>query len=86
MCTLPQGATNSVAQFTRIITRILFDLIPNVCRAFLDDIAVKGSRDRYNDEKVLPGVRRYIMDHLINLDKVLVNVELAGCTISAAKS
>lgn len=42
MCTLPQGATNSVAQFIRVITRILFDLIPDVCRPFVDDIAVKA--------------------------------------------
>lgn len=86
MCTLPQGATNSVAQFIRVITRILFDLIPDVCRLFLDDIAVKGLLTTYNEEEVLPGVRRFVLEHLINIDKVLVNIELAGCTISAVKS
>lgn len=86
MCTLPQGATNSVAQFTRIITRILFDLIPTACRAFLDDIVVRGPTTRYDDEEVEHGVRRYVLEHLQNLDKVLVNVELAGCTISGPKS
>jgi hypothetical protein len=86
MCTLPQGATNSVAQFTRIITRILFDLIPDICTAFLDDIVVKGPTTTYNNEESSPGVRRYVKEHLINLDQTLLNIELAGCTVSVPKS
>lgn len=86
MCTLPQGGTNSVAQFMRVITRILFDLISDVCRPFLDDIAVKGPETTYNDEEILPGVRRYVLEHLVNLDKVLLNVELSGCTVAGKKS
>lgn len=50
MCTLPQGATNSVAQFMRIVVRILYDLIPDVCRAFLDDLCIKGPTTRYDDK------------------------------------
>lgn len=86
LCTLPQGATNSVAQFMRVVVRILFDLIPDVCQPFLDDIAVKGPTTTYQDEEAAPGIRRYILEHLVNLDKVLLNIELAGCTISAKKS
>lgn len=86
LCTLPQGATNSVAQFTRIMTRILFDLMPDKARAFLDDIGVKGPLEDYNGEESLPGVRRYVLEHLMNLDAVLVNVELSGCSIAAKKS
>jgi Reverse transcriptase (RNA-dependent DNA polymerase) len=40
MTTLPQGATNSVAQFVRIVTKILEDLVPEDCLSFLDDIGV----------------------------------------------
>ncbi|SCV59862.1 uncharacterized protein FFFS_14431 [Fusarium fujikuroi] len=65
MCSLPQGATNSVAQFMRNIIRIFRDLIPEV---------------------FAPGVRRYILEHLINIDKVLLNTELLGCTIAGGKS
>lgn len=88
ICRLPQGATNSVAQFMRVMVRILYDLMPNICQAFLNDIGVKGPTSTYNDEEVpeLPGVRRYIAEHLYNLDQVLVNCELAGATISAVKS
>jgi len=88
MCTLPQGATNSPAQFMRIMTRILYDLIPHCCRAFLDDIVIKGPTTTYNDECLpdQPGIRRYVYEHLQNIDKVLLNIELAGCTIAVKKS
>lgn len=56
MTTLPQGATNSVAQFMRVVTKILEELIPLICRAFLDDIGVKGPRTRYNNKEVAPGI------------------------------
>ena len=88
MCTIPQGATNSVAQFQRIMTRVLGELIPDYARAFLDDITVRGPTTTYGGQDMpdLPGVRRYIGEHLQSIDKVLVNVELAHCTIKAYKS
>ena len=64
MCTLPQGATNSVAQFIRVITRIIKDLVPNVCRAFLDDLCIKGPTTDYSGEELEPGLRRYIVEHI----------------------
>lgn len=81
MTTLPQGATNSVAQFMRIITKVLEELIPTICRPFLDDIGVKGPRTRYSDQEVAPGIRRFMLEHIQNLDKVLLAIELAGGTI-----
>lgn len=88
MCTLPQGATNSVAQFMRVITRILTGLIPEVCRAFIDDITVRGPESTYEDAELkgFPGIRKFMAEHIANLDKVLVNTELAECTISGKKS
>ena len=78
---LPQGATNSVAQFVRIVSKILQDHIPRVCLPFLDDIGVKGPRTRYDDEEVEPGLRRFVVEHLQNLNLVLCDLERAGCTI-----
>jgi hypothetical protein len=86
MCTLPMGATNSPAQFLRAVMRLLYDLIPHVCRPFMDDIGIKGPESTFDDEEALPGVRRYILLHLINIDKVLVNLELGGSTASATKT
>ena len=84
--TLPQGATNSVAQFVRIVVKILADLIPNVCQPFLDDIGVKGPYSRYKDREVVPGIRQFVLEHIWNLDRVLADVERSGATISGEKS
>ena len=40
MYTLPQGATNLVAQFIKIIVQVMLRLIPKVVNVFLDDITV----------------------------------------------
>ena len=81
MTTLPQGATNSVAQFVRIVTKILEDLIPTDCLPFLDDVGVKGPTTAYNGEEAFPGVRKYVLEHIQALDRTLVRIERAGCTI-----
>jgi hypothetical protein len=54
--TLPQGATNSVAQFIRIINLILEDINPEVAKPFINDVGVKGLYTNYNREEVLPGI------------------------------
>jgi hypothetical protein len=79
--TLLQGATNLVGQFVRIVTKILEDLISEHCLPFVDDIGVKGPLSRYNDEEVLPRVRRFIIEHIESLDKTLECLERAGATI-----
>ena len=84
--TLPQGATNSVAQFVRVVTRILADHIPDRGSTFLDDIGVKGPRSTYGNEEAMPGIRRYVLEHIQSLDEMLSDVERAGCTISGPKS
>lgn len=83
---LPMGATNSVAEFVRVINRILEDLIPKIARQFVDDLGVKGSKTWYNFEEVLPGIRRAVMEHVQNLDKVLAAIERAEGTVSGEKS
>jgi hypothetical protein len=56
MIMLPQGATNSVAQFVQIVTKVLEDLILEDCLPFLDNISVKGLLSMYNNKKVILGV------------------------------
>jgi hypothetical protein len=84
--TILQGAANSVPQFQRVISLILYRVFGIIARPFLDDIAVKGPRTRYDDEFARPGIRRYVLEHLQNLDKTLYLLELAGAVISAEKS
>ena len=81
MTTPPQGATNSVAQFVRVVMTILEDLFPDVAMPFLDDIGVKGPYTDYNGELKLPGIRRFVFEHIINLDKTMERIERAGACI-----
>lgn len=85
---LPQGATNSVAQFVRVVVKILRDWIPHVALPYQDDVGVKGARTRYNDEEIpkLPGVRRFMMEHIQHLDKLLADIERSGTTVAEDKS
>jgi hypothetical protein len=64
MTTLLQGATNSVVQFVKIVTKILEDLILTSVLPFLDDIGVKGPITYYRGAEVLPGVQRYVLEHI----------------------
>jgi hypothetical protein len=81
MTTPPQGATNSVAQFVRVVMTILEDLFPKIAVPFIDDIAVKGPYSDYDEEIVLPGIRRFVYEHFQNLDITLDRVERAGACI-----
>jgi hypothetical protein len=81
MTTVPQGATNSVAQFVRVISTILEDLFPKVAMPFLDDIGVKGPFTNYNGEFKLPGIRRFVYEHILNLDQTMDRIERAEASI-----
>jgi hypothetical protein len=81
--TLPQGATNSVAQFVRIMSLILEDINPEMAKPFVDDVGVKGPYTDYDGEEALPGIRRFILEHIQNLDKTLERIERAGASIGA---
>ena len=82
MTTLPQGATNSIAQFVRIVLKILAPHLRDRAKPFLDDVGIKGPKSKYNNEEVAPGIKRYVLEHIQNLDKVLADLEQAGVTIA----
>jgi hypothetical protein len=84
--TLLQGATNSPAQFIRVILRILKDHLPEKASPYVDDVVVKSARGQSMAEMALPGVRRAVLDHLVRLDGVLADIERSGCTIAGGKS
>ncbi len=86
MTTLPQGATNSVLQFVRIVIKILVAHLRDRAKQFLDDWRVKEPKTTYNNEEVPLGIWRYILEYIPYLDSVLANIEYAGVTISGAKS
>ena len=84
--TVPIGGINLVAQFIRTITKILERHILYYALPFLDNIIVKGPQTVYNREENLLGVYRYILEYIIQLDRVLIDLERARYTILGAKS
>ena len=86
MTRLPQGWTNSVAEFMRIIDRVHYRQIPREVRSFLDDVDIKGSRDRYNDEEISLGVRRFVFEHAQIFRRFMHDCWVAGLMISGSKS
>lgn len=84
MTTLPQGATNSVTQFVRIISKVLRRVL-HIARPFIDDIGVKGPKTRSGDREAMPGVRLFVLEHLKNLDDTLLIIERAGLTVAGKK-
>ena len=77
---------NLVTQFIRIITKILERYILYYALPFLDNIIVKGLQIVYNGEKSLLGVYRYILEYIIQLDRVLIDLERARYIILDTKS
>ena len=65
---------------------ILYDLIPYYCQAFIDDICIWGLRDDYDNKEFEPGIRRFVVKYLLNVNKVLLNYELTGALVVAVKS
>ncbi len=62
------------------------DLIPYDYDPFVDDVSVKGPMSQYNDEEVFPGVHWFVIEHIQSLDRMLVCIKRARCTISRTKS
>src|SRR5205814_9442385 len=49
MTRLPHGWTNSVTIFQRVMGKVHCCQIPHEARPFLDDVGLKGPKDRYGD-------------------------------------
>ena len=60
---LLQEVTNSIAQFVRIVTRILKNLFIK-CVSFVDDIDIKRFKIIYNNKEIASSIRLYILEHI----------------------
>jgi hypothetical protein len=60
---------------------ILEDLFLYIAMPFLDDIGVKGPYTDYDSEETLLGIRRFVFEHILNLDKTLDRVKRARACI-----
>ena len=87
MCTLPQGATNSVAHMMNAMNKVLRDCIPDITMPFLDDIPIKGCPESEKDESLdQDGCRRFVSNHIKDCGRVLERLEGAWLTFSGEKS
>lgn len=93
LTSIPMGYTNSMQIQHGDITFILQDEIPHVTVPFVDDIPVKGPTTRYQDQygnyETIPentGIRRFIWEHLQNVNRVIQRIKHAGGTFSGLKS
>ena len=87
MCTLPQGATNSVAHMMNVMNKVLRDCIPEITMSFLDDIPMKGCAVEEKDETMDDrGCRKFVVDHIRDCEKVLRKLEDVHLTLSGEKS
>ena len=87
MCTLPMGATNSVAHMQNAVSKIMEPFIPNYARPFIDDIPIKGCLAATKDTSVdATGLRRFVADHIGVVSEVLKRLMHFGVTLSVEKS
>ena len=93
LTTLPMGWSNSVPIFHEDVCFILQDEIPHVTIPYVDDVPIKGPATTYPDasgrEQTIPqnpGVRRYVWEHLQDVNRVVQRVKHAHGTFSGKKN
>lgn len=90
---IPMGYTNSPAEFQKCMTFIVKDEIPDVANVFIDDLPIKGPTTQYLDldgkPQTLPenpGIRKFIWEHAIDVNRIMHKVKESGATFSAKKT
>ncbi|MCO5587994.1 hypothetical protein L7F22_041947 [Adiantum nelumboides] len=87
VCTLPQGATNSVAHMMIGMNKVLRDFIPHITMPFIDDLSIKGCKVEVKDETLnRRGCRKFVAQYIHDCDAILSKLEEVNLTLSGAKS
>ena len=76
-----------MAQFIQYIIWLLYNLIPLICRLFLDNVAIRGLNIDYNNKEIsnLPKIKKYLAKYIKNLNNIFYNIKLAGAAINTYK-
>ena len=86
-CTLPQGATNSVAHTMNGMNKVLLDFIPHTTMPFIDNLPIKGCEEGEKDEALdQRGCRKFVVDHISDCDAILTRLEEVHLTLSGSKT
>ena len=84
---LPQGHTNSVAEFQHCTQHMIGAMYPDRAEVFIDDCAAKGLKTRYTEETVLGNdqIRLFIWEYAKIVQELLARVHESGATVSGSK-
>jgi Integrase zinc binding domain/RNase H-like domain found in reverse transcriptase len=93
LTSIPMGYTNSTQIMHGDLLHILRDEIPHVTDPFVDDVPIKGPPTRYplpggGFETIPenPGIRRFVWEHLNNMNRILQRMKKAGGTFNGKKT
>ncbi|OBZ76577.1 Transposon Tf2-6 polyprotein [Grifola frondosa] len=93
LVTLPMGWTNAVPIFHDDVTHILQPEIPHITIPYIDDVPIRGPASRYllsegtfETIRENPSVRRFVWEHLHNLNRVVQRMRYCNGTFSGVKS
>lgn len=84
---LPQGATNSVAAYQRMMTWVMRPEIPKHFGVFIDNGGIKGPGSYYNMEVIVgnPLIRHFVFEFAVTLERTFFRLEDSGLTVSGPK-
>jgi hypothetical protein len=81
LCTLPQGATKSVAHLMNIMNKVLRNFIPKKTMPFLDYVPIKRCIEEEKDETWdSKGCWKFVTDHIIVYNRILSKLEVVYLT------
>ena len=86
MIIFSQRAINSVEQFVRIANHILNAHISEKCQTFVNDVVVKKNRNDHENKKIVSEIRIFVLRHIQNLNKILIDIKRSKAIISDEKS
>jgi hypothetical protein len=92
LTSIPMGYTNSMQIQQADLTHILQPEIPHLTMPFVDDVPVKGpatrceTKEGYETISENPNIRRFVWEHLNNVNHILQCLKHASGTFSAKKS
>jgi hypothetical protein len=92
LASIPMGYTNPMQIQQADLTHIMQPEIPHLTMPFVDNVPVKGPATRYKTEDGFetipenPNIRRFVWEHLNNVNQILQHLKHTRGTFSAMKS
>ena len=87
ICTLSQGVTHSMVHMRSVMNKIMKEFVPEKPIPFMDDISIKGCKVKITNFTLgTDECRRFINDHIKNVDKILKMIEEVDLILFIDKS